>query len=423
MTNNSANTYNKMLPPLPERMRPRNLDEYVGQKHLVGKGCVLRNMIEGGNLTSFILWGPPGVGKTSLARIVANSMDRDFYTLSAVSSGVKDVREVIDRARSSATSMFGAGKGAPILFIDEIHKYEKWSIEIKEIYDLYPQLHVVLSGSSLLALKSGLADLSRRMLQYDMPGLSFREYLRFDKRLDFQAVSLDNLLNNPAELCFEVRERCSPLEYFSAYIQKGYYPFYFEDYFAYAPRVENVVNYTIDNELTSQCGVDVANTRKIKALMQVISGMIPFEVDTAKISRNLGLQRLTLLQYMKHLEDAKLIRRLFANLLTTRDLQKPDKILLDNPNLLYVLCPTIPATGTVRETFFCNQLASSGHVIEYGGMKNADFKIDGNYVIEVGGRDKGYSQLDNTENGYVAADGIDSPVFRKIPLWAFGFLY
>ena len=256
-----------------------------------------------------------------------------------------------------------------------------------------------------------------------MPGLSFREYLRFDKRLDFQAVSLDDLLNKPAELCFEVRERCSPLEYFSAYIQKGYYPFYFEDNFAYAPRVENVVNYTIDNELTSQCGVDVANTRKIKALMQVISGMIPFEVDTAKISRNLGLQRLTLLQYMKHLEDAKLIRRLFANLLTTRDLQKPDKILLDNPNLLCVLCPTIPATGTVRETFFCNQLASSGHVIEYGGMKNADFKIDGNYVIEVGGRDKGYSQLDNTENGYVAADGIDSPVFRKIPLWAFGFLY
>lgn len=125
MANNSANTYNKMLPPLPERMRPRNLDEYVGQKHLVGKGCVLRNMIEGGNLTSFILWGPPGVGKTSLARIVANSMDRDFYTLSAVSSGVKDVREVIDRARSSATSMFGAGKGAPILFIDEIHRFNK----------------------------------------------------------------------------------------------------------------------------------------------------------------------------------------------------------------------------------------------------------------------------------------------------------
>ena len=116
---------NRLLPPLPERMRPHNLDEYVGQKHLVGDGCVLRNMIAGGNLSSFILWGPPGVGKTSLARIVANSLDREFYTLSAVSSGVKDVREVIDKAKADKSSMFGSGKGAPILFIDEIHRFNK----------------------------------------------------------------------------------------------------------------------------------------------------------------------------------------------------------------------------------------------------------------------------------------------------------
>ena len=121
----SDSSYSRMLPPLPERMRPRNLDEYAGQQHLVGEGCVLRNMINGGNLTSFILWGPPGVGKTSLARIVANSMDREFYTLSAVSSGVKDVREVIDKAKADSASMFGIGKGAPMLFIDEIHWFNK----------------------------------------------------------------------------------------------------------------------------------------------------------------------------------------------------------------------------------------------------------------------------------------------------------
>ncbi len=117
--------YSRMLPPLPERMRPRNLDEYAGQRHLVGEGCVLRNMINGGNLSSFILWGPPGVGKTSLARIVASSLDREFYTLSAINSGVKDVRDVIDRAKAGASSMFGSGKGAPILFIDEIHRFNK----------------------------------------------------------------------------------------------------------------------------------------------------------------------------------------------------------------------------------------------------------------------------------------------------------
>ena len=364
--------------------------------------------------------GPKGVGKSTLLRqrIKMNYDEGDRHILYCSADSVYfSNHSLLDTAEEFVKI------GGTHIFIDEIHKYENWSPEIKEIYDLYPQLHIVLSGSSLLALKIGLADLSRRMLQYDMPGLSFREYLHMERGLDLPAATLPELLDNPAGFCIRVKERCNPLEHFSGYIQKGYYPFYFEDKVAYAPRVENVVNYTIDTELTSQCGVDAANTRKIRALMQVIAGMVPFEVDIAKMSRNLGLQRLTLLQYLKHLEDAGLVKRLFSNLLTTSDLQKPDKILLDNPNLLYALCPTIPETGTVRETFFCNQLASSGHVVEYGGMKTADFRIDGKYVIEVGGKDKGYSQIDKTENGYIAADGIDSAVFRKIPLWAFGFLY
>lgn len=364
--------------------------------------------------------GPKGVGKSTLLkqRIKLNYAEGDRHILyCSADSGYFSNHTLLDTAEDFVKI------GGTHLFIDEIHKYDKWSVEIKEIYDLYPQLHVVLSGSSLLALKTGLADLSRRMLQYDMPGLSFREYLHLEKGFDLHPVELEGLLENPSTFCTRVRELCNPLEHFLEYIKKGYYPFYFEDRVAYAPRVENVVNFTIENELTSQCGVDMANTRKIKALMQIISGMIPFDVDIAKMSRNLGLQRLTLLQYLKHLEDAYLIRRLFANLLSTRDLQKPDKILLDNPNLMYALCPTTPEIGTVRETFFCNQLASAGHVVEYGGMKTADFRIDGKYVIEVGGKDKGYSQIDRNEDGYVAADGIDSAVFRKIPLWAFGFLY
>lgn len=113
---------NRNLPPLPERMRPRNFSEYVGQKHLVGPGCILRNMVDSGNLSSFILWGPPGVGKTTLARIMAESLDREFYTLSAVSSGVKDVRDVIESAKSK--SLFSRA-AAPILFIDEIHRFNK----------------------------------------------------------------------------------------------------------------------------------------------------------------------------------------------------------------------------------------------------------------------------------------------------------
>ena len=146
-------------------------------------------------------------------------------------------------------------------------------------------------------------------------------------------------------------------------------------------------------------------------------------MDISKISRNIGIQRPTTLKYLKNLEEAKLIRRLFAELATTSDLQKPDKILLDNPNLIYTLSNTDPEIGTVRECFLCNQLAGAGHLVEYGGIKSGDFRIDKKYVIEVGGEDKGYGQIKDVENGYVAADDIDSAVFHKIPLWAFGFLY
>ena len=150
---------------------------------------------------------------------------------------------------------------------------------------------------------------------------------------------------------------------------------------------------------------------------------MPFEVDIAKISRNIGIQRLTTLKYLKNLEEANIIRQLFSDNDTTSALQKPDKILMDNPNLLYVLSQKTPEIGTARETFFCNQLAGSGHTVEYGGLKSGDFRIDKKYIIETGGQDKNFSQIRDEENGYVAADDIDSAVFRKIPLWAFGFLY
>ena len=151
--------------------------------------------------------------------------------------------------------------------------------------------------------------------------------------------------------------------------------------------------------------------------------MVPFQVDISKISRNIGIQRPTTLKYMKNLEEAKLIRRLFTNLESISDLQKPDKILLDNPNLICTLSSVEPEIGTLRESYFCNQLSGAGHQVEYGGITTGDFRIDKNIVIEVGGESKGFSQIKEENNAYVAADDIDSAVFRKIPLWAFGFLY
>jgi len=213
------------------------------------------------------------------------------------------------------------------------------------------------------------------------------------------------------------------LEFFPHYLQFGYYPFYLENKLEYFNHLENVVNYTVDVELTKHRSLEVGNTRKVKALLQTISQMTPYEVDIAKLSKATGITRTTVLRYLTYMEEAMLIRRLFTDLKSVTDMQKPDKIYLDNTNLLYALCPQKPEIGTVRETFMANQLASAGHKVEYAGFKKGDFRIDGNTVIEVGGAEKGFSQIAGEKHAFVAADGIDSASMGKIPLWAFGFLY
>ncbi len=313
--------------------------------------------------------------------------------------------------------------GGKHLFIDEVHKYKGWSREIKEIYDTHKKLKIVLSGSSLIQLNDAGSDLSRRMVPYTMPGLSFREFLALDQHFEIAPVALEDLLASPEEFCFEVKRKCLPVKSFREYLSGGFYPFYFENRKTYPLQVENTVNYIVESELPSYRNVEVGNTRKIKALLHIIAQMVPYEVDIAKLSRATSLERPTILRYLKYLEEAKLIIRLFQSLDSVSDLQKPDKILLDNPNLLNVLADDNPEIGTVRESFFCNQLISAGHRVEYGGIKTGDFKIDGKIVVEVGGADKGFSQLRGEDRGYVAADDIDSAYFRKIPLWAFGCLY
>jgi len=313
--------------------------------------------------------------------------------------------------------------GGKWLFIDEVHKYPGWSREVKEIYDLYHELHIVLSGSSLIQINDGQADLSRRLMPYNMPGLSLREFIHLDTGLDIQPVSLDQLLDNPSEVCMDIISKCHPLEHWERYRQFGYYPFYFEEKKEYYEKLENTVNYIIDVELTKYRSLDIGYTRQVKALLHVISQMTPYEVDISKLSKASGISRQSTLKYLTNLEEANLIRRVFTNLMTVTDLQKPDKMYLDNTNLLYTLSMERPEIGTVRETFFANQLASAGHKVEYAGYKKGDFRIDGNIVIEVGGQDKGFSQVADQENAYVAADDIESAYMRKIPLWAFGFLY
>ena len=367
-----------------------------------------------------IIRGPKGVGKSTLMQqhIKLNFAPDDTSVLyCSADAGYFSTHSLMDTAEKFVAL------GGRYLYIDEVHKYHGWSGEIKEMYDTFRDLHIVLSGSSLVKLNDGDADLSRRLVRYDMPGLSFREYLALRGVKSFEPVGLEGLLKNPEELCTEVCAKIHPLKYFKEYLKTGYYPYSFEDKGTYPVKVENVIDYIIGCELPQCRGVEVGNTRKIKALLQIISQLVPYEVEIAKISRSIGVERLTVLKYLKYLEEAGLITRLFQNLDTVTDLQKPDKILMDNPNLLYVLSEENPKIGTVRECFFCSQLLSAGNKVEYGGLKSGDFRICGDTVVEVGGADKGYGQIKNEPEAYIAADDIEHAVFRKIPLWAFGFLY
>ena len=369
-----------------------------------------------------LIRGPKGVGKSTLMQqYLLNHYevtDRHALYCSADSSYFS-THTLVDTAAAFVR------QGGKHLFIDEIHKYDGWSREVKEIYDLYKGLKVVMSGSSLIQLNDGQADLSRRQDVYDMSGLSFREYLWFRTGKKVEPITLEQLLSDAAAFCTKVRSVYRPLEFFDDYLRMGYYPFSFEKKRTYKTLIENVISYIIETELTKYRGVSPENTRKIKALLQVVAGMLPYQVDISKLSKSVSIDRVTLIRYLKYLDEAKLTRNLFSEVDKITDLQKPDKLLLDNTNLVYAYTVSTPERGTLREAFFCNQLSAAGHLVEYGGIKTGDFRIDNTRIIEVGGAGKDFSQINDEDihSAVLAVDNVDVASGKKIPLWAFGFLY
>lgn len=312
-------------------------------------------------------------------------------------------------------------RGGKLLIFDEVHKYAQWSSEVKEVAETYPNLQIVLSGSSLLRLLDGDADLSRRCRGYDMPGLSFREYLRFYKGIVLPASSLEDILEAPNKLAAKVNDVCRPLQHFHDYLKYGYYPFYLTNPIDYHVLIEQTVNYVIDVELPQLKNVNPSNCRKIKALLCVLSQQVPFDVDVSKLATMTELQRNTVLEYLNHMKSAKLLNLLFSDLLSVKKMQKPDKIYLENPNLLYALATAPVQIGTARECFAVNQLGYA-HTVEYGKTQG-DFKVDGKWTFEVGGEKKRFDQIADLPNSFVLADGIEMPHGKKLPLWMIGFLY
>ena len=310
--------------------------------------------------------------------------------------------------------------GGNHLFLDEVHRYPTWSREIKEIIDLYPEMKVTFTGSSLIQILNADADLSRRVLSYTMEGLSFREYLRFYKGIHIPVSGLNEILSRYDDICHEVNRLCRPQPLFEEYLKVGYFPFYDGDDEEYYSRIENVIDFIVSQELTQFCGVDAANTRKVKALIQFLADAVPYELNIAKLSARLELNKHTVLNYINSLGRAELLHLLYSDSKTITRLQKPDKIYLHNPNMFYALGYG-EKIGTIRECFLINQL-SANHTVEYGKAQG-DFIIDGNTTIEVGGPDKSFEQVANIPDSYIFADRIELPVGKKLPLWLAGFTY
>ena len=310
--------------------------------------------------------------------------------------------------------------GGKHLFLDEVHKYPTWSKELKEIIDLWPDMKITFTGSSLIQILNADADLSRRVLSYDMAGLSFREYLRFYKNIELPAHSLEDILQNYDAICVEFCEVCHHHPLFEEYLRVGYYPFYDGNDSEYYSRIENVVSFIIDQEMTQFCGVEPAYTRKLKAMMLFLATNQPYDVSIAKLSSYLEINKSTVLSYLSSMQRAELLHLLYADNKSVTKMQKPDKIYIHNPNMLYAL-GTKQEIGTLRECFVVNQL-STNHTVEYGKAQG-DFLVDGKITIEVGGKDKSFDQIADIPNSYILADELEFPIGKKLPLWIVGLLY
>jgi predicted AAA+ superfamily ATPase len=321
-------------------------------------------------------------------------------------------------------------RGGTHLFLDEIHKYPEWARVIKNLYDDYPELSIVFTGSSLLEILNARADLSRRAIVYTMQGLSFREYLNLTAGTAFPVYALEDILHNHEKISAEICASIKPFRYFAAYLQAGYYPYFTEGPDLYPMRLEETVAMILEMELPLLRGVETAYIPKIKQLLAVISESAPFIPNISKLGERIGINRQTLIAYIQYLAEARLTRNLYKEAGGISVLQKPDKLFLENTNLMYLFKGPLWDKGNVRETFLANQLAYE-HAITFPDA--GDFLVDGKYLIEVGGKNKTRRQLKAADAeaelsgadsaAWVAADDIEYGYDKKIPLWLFGFLY
>lgn len=361
--------------------------------------------------------GARGVGKTTLLLqfIKENLMDKpDEILYASLDDLYFSKNKLVDFAGEFVK------RGGKYLFLDEVHKYKSWSQEIKSIYDYFPELKMVITGSSTLDIYRGNADLSRRAILYKMNGLSYREYVEMKYTQTFPVPNLEEILENPLENIQNILQKIKPVKLFEEYIQWGYYPFFTEGKTEYYIRLKQIVNHVLDSDLPSVENIDFKAVHHLRTLLSVLSEIVPFKPNILKLSKQVGISRETLLRYLYLLERADLLMLLQTGTRGISKMNKPEKIYLNNTNLFYALTHGHVNTGSIRETFFYNQL-QVGHQVLYPPA--GDFIVDSKYTFEVGVKDKTQKQIAGIKNAYIAADNVEYNHQNRIPLWLFGFLY
>jgi predicted AAA+ superfamily ATPase len=368
-----------------------------------------------GNSRMIGIKGARGVGKSTLLLQFAREKLQDRKKLYI---SLDDIL-FADRGLADVADEF-VKLGGEYLLIDEVHSYSGWARELKNVYDRYPALKVLFTGSSILQLSDGLSELSRRAVIYDLPGLSLREYIHFKTGIRFDPVTLEQLLQNHGKIAKTIWKEIRPLQYYNEYLRGGYYPYYFEDPPTYDLRLKESIIKVIESDLLITSGITPGNMEKVKQLLYIISHSVPFTPNVDKLAGRMQVGRNTLKTYFRYLDIAGITRSLFSEKKGISLLTKPERVYLNHPNMMYSLNPADVNTGTVRESFLLSQLANS-HILHY--PQTGDVLVDRKYLIEVGGKNKSVAQIKDEPNAWLAIDEIETGIGNRVPLWLFGFLY
>ncbi len=359
--------------------------------------------------------GERGVGKTTmlLQRIkekYSNPDDTFYISLDHFWFRTHELQDLVE---------FMYRRGITEFYIDEVHKYKDWSIILKNLVDEHDDLRIVYTGSSLLEIDNAKVDMSRRQTPYTLKGMSFREYMEYEGIMKMNAVPLEELLNNHVSIAMDISANTKILVAFESYLRTGVYPFYKDAGQDFLVRLKEVVDTVIESDLPAVEKITFDTIEKCKKLLMIIAENVPLQPNVDRLAASLGTTRDTLLKLLYKLDKAEILELLTVELKSYKKLVNPKKIYMGNTNLMYALSPKIEV-GTLRETFFIDQFASVGTVQM---PTKGDFLVNDKYLFEVGGEGKGFEQIADIPNSYLAIDGIESGYGAHVPIWMFGLLY